>query len=91
MNARTQSVDTLSTDLLSFVNDDVSTGDEPASAGTDLLMSGLVDSLGVVRIVDWLEARLDIEIDPSDVVLEHFVSVDAIIAYLHARDDAGGV
>lgn len=91
MNARIQSVDTLSTDLLSFVNDDVSTGDAPASAGTDLLMSGLVDSLGVVRIVDWLEARLDIEIDPSDVVLEHFVSVDAIIAFLHARDDAGGV
>lgn len=78
---------TLADDLVTFIDAEVSSGDEPATHGTDLLMSGLVDSLGVVRIVDWLETRLSIEIDPSDVVLEHFISVDAMIDYLRQRGD----
>jgi acyl carrier protein len=77
----------LRADLLAFIDAEVSSGNEPAEHDTDLLMSGLVDSLGVVRIVDWLESRLSIEIDPSDVVLEHFISVDAMIDYLRGRGD----
>jgi acyl carrier protein len=85
----TQDTAALGGELTAFINDEVSLGDDPAAADTDLLMSGLVDSLGVVMIVEWLERRLGIEIDPSDVVLEHFESVDAIVAYLRGRGDAG--
>jgi len=78
----------LSDELLRFIESDVSPerGVELA-ADTDLVMSGLVDSLGVVMIVEWLERRADITIDPGDVVIEHFASVGAIMEYLHARDD----
>ncbi len=44
-------------DLVTFVRDDVAIGDEPIDAGTDLLLTGLVDSLGVMMIVDWIEQR----------------------------------
>ena len=71
--------------LLTLIRDDVSTGDEPVDPGTDLLLTGLVDSLGVVVIVEWIEHELDIRIDPGDVVLEHFQTVDAMLAYLRAR------
>lgn len=78
----------LTDELVRFIDADVSTGgDEPLLADTDLVMSGLVDSLGVVMIVEWLERRLDITIDPGDVVIEHFASVEAIVAYLGSRDD----
>jgi acyl carrier protein len=50
-------------------------------------MTGLVDSLGVILIVEWLEQRLGITIDPADVVIEHFESVDAMVGYLRSRDD----
>lgn len=76
----------LATDLVVFIDADVSSGGD-VRRDTDLLMSGLVDSLGVVRIVDWLEHRCSIEIDPSDVVLEHFATVDAMIDYLRSRGD----
>ena len=89
MTPSTQDTAALAGELTAFINDEVSLGDDPAAADTDLLMSGLVDSLGVVMIVEWLERRLGIEIDPSDVVLEHFESVDAIVAYLRGRGDAG--
>lgn len=89
MTSSTQQTAALADELTTFINDEVSLGDDPAAPDTDLLMSGLVDSLGVVMIVEWLERRLGIEIDPSDVVLEHFESVDAMIAYLRGRGDAG--
>ena len=72
-------------DLLDLLTDEVAVLDGPIAADTDLLLSGAVDSLGVVRIVDWLEERLDIEIDPADVVLENFVTVDAMVAYVGRR------
>lgn len=77
----------LSDDLVQFVQSDVAIGGGPLDSGTDLVMTGLVDSLGVMMVVDWLEQRLDIDIDPNDVVIEHFESVDAIIGYLRSRDD----
>lgn len=77
----------LSDDLVQFVASDVAIGGGSLDSGTDLVMTGLVDSLGVMMMVDWLEQRLDIDIDPNDVVIEHFESVDAIIGYLRGRDD----
>jgi acyl carrier protein len=77
----------LTTALTTFIDDEVSTGFEPVRPDTDLVMTGLVDSLGVVMIVEWLEEQLAIEIDPSDVVIEHFVSVAAMIDYLRSRGD----
>ena len=76
--------DTLAERLRAFVDDEIAL-DGDVEGSTDLLLTGLVDSLGVVQIVDWIEQELDIEIDPGDVVLEHFRSVDAMVAYLRAR------
>ena len=73
--------------LLEFVRAEVAIGDEPLEAETDLVVTGLGDSLGVVLIVDWIEERLGLEIDPGDVIIEHFESVDAMLGYLRGRGD----
>ncbi|MEQ9164348.1 MAG: acyl carrier protein [Ilumatobacter fluminis] len=62
--------------------DHVSTGDETITPSTELVLSGLVDSLGVVMIVEWIEDRLGREVDPTDVVIEHFETVEAMAAFL---------
>ncbi len=77
--------DTFADRLMTLIRDDVTVGDEPIEATTDLLLTGLVDSLGVVVIVGWIEGELEIAIDPGDVVLEHFQTVDAMLTYLRAR------
>lgn len=71
--------------LITLIRDDVAATDDPVEPATDLLLTGLVDSLGVVVIVDWIEQELGIEIDPGDVVLEHFQTVDLMLAYLRDR------
>lgn len=73
--------------LVRFIADDVAPGGGIVEAETDLVMSGLIDSLGVMRVVEWLEHRLDIVIDPNDVVIEHFASVESIVEYLRGRPD----
>jgi acyl carrier protein len=40
-----------------------------------------------MAVVDWIERRFDITVDPNDVVIEHFESIDAIVDYLRGRDD----
>ena len=73
-------------DLIDFIHDAIATNDEPIDAETDLLLTGTVDSLGVILIVDWLEEQLDIEIDPADVTLENFLRVSDMLTYLSGRN-----
>ncbi|MEO1064381.1 MAG: acyl carrier protein [Actinomycetota bacterium] len=76
----------LSADLVTLIETEIAAIDEPITPETDLLLTGAVDSLGVIRIVDWIEERMGIEIDPADVILEHFISVEAMVAYLGRRE-----
>ncbi len=48
----------------------------------DLLLSGRLDSLGVLRLVAHLQESMDVEIPPEDIVLEHFGSLRRMEAYL---------
>lgn len=70
-------------ELLLMINAEVSLDpSETITPETDLLLTGLVDSLGVVQIVAWMEDRLGIEIEPVDVVLENFQTVDRMLAFV---------
>lgn len=69
-------------DLVELIVDEISLDpDAPLDAQTDLLLTGLVDSLGVVQIVGWLEDRLAVTIEPTDVVLENFQTVERMVRF----------
>ena len=77
---------TFAEDLIKMITTEVSLDPSAEIVGeTDLLLTGLVDSMGVLVIVAWLEDRLGIEIDPIDVVLDHFQTVDQMLAYVDRR------
>ena len=72
-------------DLLKMINAEVSLDPSVEIVGeTDLLLTGLVDSLGVVDVVAWIEDRTDLEIDPGDIVIEHFQTVDQMVQFVKA-------
>lgn len=69
-------------DLLRLINDEISLNPSIAVEGdTDLLVTGLVDSLGIVEVVAWMEARIGTEIDPIDIVRTNFQTVDRMVAF----------
>ena len=70
--------------LIEFIMTDVALDEGQIEGETDLLLTGLVDSLGVVLIVEWIETELARAIDPADVVLENFQTVDAMMEFLRS-------
>jgi acyl carrier protein len=76
----------LAAELAALIRDDVGTRPgEPVDEGTDLLLDGVVDSLGVFRIVQWLEERTGVAVEPVDVTLENFQTVAAIVRFVESR------
>lgn len=72
--------------LRRFIADDLLMGQSLAlNDDDDLLLSGLVDSLGVVRLVTFIETEFNSVVPPEDVVLENFQTLNAIAEYLHRR------
>ena len=58
----------------------------PLSNETPLLDSGILDSLSLLRLVVFLEERFGITMGDADLLPENFASVNAICAYLRARE-----
>ena len=55
----------------------------------DLLTGGVVDSLGLLKVVAWLEDEFDIGVDDSELGPDSFRTVAAIKAYVDsARETA---
>ena len=58
----------------------------PLADETSLLESGILDSLSLLRLVVYLEERFGIMVGDTDLLPENFASVEAICAYLRARE-----
>ena len=52
----------------------------------DLLTTELVDSIGVMRLIAFVET-FKLKIPIEDVTIENFISVDAICDYLESREN----
>lgn len=59
-------------------------GEVKLAAEDDLLGSGLLDSMGVMRLVGFLEETFQLNIPPEDIVIENFMDVNAIINYVES-------
>lgn len=70
-------------DELDFIGDeDELTDDYP------LLDAGVLDSLGIMTLVEYLEAEFEIVIDEDDVVAERFETIDTVVALVRAKQAA---
>ncbi|MGH1487907.1 MAG: acyl carrier protein [Acidimicrobiales bacterium] len=81
----TQTVESITERLLAFINSEIAVSPDPIASETDLLITGAVDSLGVVRVTQWLEDELGFEVDPVEVTLENFQTVSKMVAYANSK------
>lgn len=71
-------IEYICTELLEDPDRELSTRDQ-------LLLDDIVDSLGVMRLVHFIEQRGGKSIPAEDITIENFASVEAIAAYLNRR------
>jgi D-alanine--poly(phosphoribitol) ligase subunit 2 len=62
---------------------------EVASAETDLIEAGLLDSLALVELLAQLEESFDVSISTDDMELENFRSITSIAMFVMQRAAVG--
>jgi len=53
-----------------------------------LIQDGIIDSLGIFRVIGFLEEQFEIKVKPEDVVLENFETVGSIKNLVVARAES---
>ncbi|HET8736171.1 MAG TPA: phosphopantetheine-binding protein [Pricia sp.] len=53
----------------------------------DLLGSGIIDSMGMMKLVVFIEKELNLKIPDADMTVEHFMTLQNIMDYLSQRED----
>jgi acyl carrier protein len=67
-----------------------STDDDNLSADQSLFEAGILDSIGVLSLVTWLEQEFEIIVDDDDVVPENIDGVARLVRYVtNKRAEAG--
>ena len=69
--------------LLDYIKKELAVGSKRnIQMEDDLLSAGIIDSLGVLQLVAFIEEQFNIQMPDEDVVLENFQSVNSLANYL---------
>lgn len=60
-----------------------------AADSSSLLDSGIMDSLGVMELVNFIEIDLNLAVPDEDIVPAHLDSVDNLVTYIERRTGSG--
>lgn len=72
--------------LQTYISNELLNGTVEVDASDNLLTDGMVDSLGMLKLVNHIEELLKIKIPHSDLIIDNFRTIEVIAAYLRRRD-----
>ena len=55
------------------------------STDEDILSTGMIDSMDVMQLITFIENRFKIKIPPEDMVIENFMTIEAMEGYIEKR------
>ena len=68
-----------------FISAQLLEGSREIGVDDEVVLDGTIDSLGVTRLIDYLENEFRVTIAPQDVTIENFLSVTTMAALVEAR------
>ena len=70
--------------IINYIIKEFHGGDETLAidAEEDLLGSGLVESMGMMRLIRFIEKTYEVKVSPQDMTIQNFMTVSAIVRYL---------
>ncbi len=76
--------------LRAYINNEIlaDQGGIEVAIDDELLAEGLIDSLGVMRLIAYIDETFGVTIPPQDVTLDNFRSVAVIARYLSGKSGA---
>jgi acyl carrier protein len=55
------------------------------NAKDDLLGGGILDSLGMMKLISFIEETFSIDVAPEDMVIENFMTVENVCEYINKK------
>ena len=78
-------VEQLESRICAFLCDECRIDPAELTRTTELVTSGLLDSMGMVRLATHLERLVEISIPDDDITAEHFDSIERILGYVQSK------
>jgi acyl carrier protein len=77
--------------LLDYILNDVANARPAERPGPDfpIVQAGLLDSLGIFKVIAFIEEKFQVPISPEDIVLENFATVRAISDLIRGKLNSG--
>jgi len=76
-------------ELTEFIRKEILSGRNVSlQENQDLLSAGIIDSLGILRLVAFMEKQLGIQVPDEDVVFENFQNIQVMSDYVAQRKQA---
>lgn len=73
--------------IIAFIKDEISMEVlDDIDVQEDLLGSGILDSMGMMKLIDFIEKQLKTVIPEGDMTVENFMSLERIEAYLKSMN-----
>ena len=70
--------------IVSFIVNDLQAATaQELDPDANLFAGGFLDSISIMRLIAHVEASLDLKIPPRDLVPRHFMTINAMVGYLH--------
>lgn len=67
------------------MQDELAVDTKDINEGSPLFSSGIIDSFSLISVMTFLEQKAGISIEPSEVTLENFDSIDNILKYVSRK------
>ncbi|PHI20708.1 hypothetical protein CEQ90_06560 [Lewinellaceae bacterium SD302] len=73
--------------IISFIKTDIHAGrsDLQIEADEDLLSSGLLGSMDMVRVIEFIERTFEIKVAPQEMTIDNFITVEAMESLVNAK------
>lgn len=60
-------------------------GPREITPASDILGEGILDSLGILNLVNWIEERFALELSDNDFDMDNFRTIDTITSFIEER------
>ena len=77
--------------IINYIKEELHSGrtDLQIEPQDDLLGSGLVESMGMMRLIQFIEEKYDFKVSPQDMTIENFMTVEAMTNYIKSNSSNG--
>lgn len=84
-------MDDIERDLRHFISENFILDGQDLAGDASLTVSGVLDSMGILELIMFLEQRFQVTVPDEDTMPENLDSVNRIVRYVRARlSEAGG-